>query len=261
LSSVKLKTTIIKDTVLRAFWLGQVEYTACWELQRELASARLEGVIDDILLLLEHPPTITLGRSFKATHLLATEDRLLTAGIALVDVDRGGDVTYHGPGQLVGYPIFDLKDHGQDLHLFLRNIEKVLIRSISRFGLSGRRFAPHTGVWVGDEKIAAIGIKVSKWISTHGFALNVDPEMSHFGHIVPCGIHEFGVTSMQALKGGGTSVLEMRDVVEEEFRTTFVSSHDICEHLGGQITEISGLSPKSHSILESAVEMIQVGYV
>ena len=206
---------------MKTIWLGQIDYTACWQLQNELAAARLKGDIKDTLLLLEHPPTITLGRSSKPVHLLASEDELKAAGIAVVEVDRGGDITYHGPGQLVGYPIFDLRNHGQDLHLFLRNMEGALIHSLSAFGLEGRRFAPHTGVWVRDQKIAAIGIKVSKWISTHGFALNVNPDMSHFSLLVPCGIREFGVTSIAAQMGEVVSVEDVKKTVGDVFEEAF----------------------------------------
>ena len=208
---------------MKTIRLGRIEYTACWKMQNELASARSRGEIDDTLLLLEHPPTITLGRSAKSNHLVTSVDELENAGVALVEVDRGGDITYHGPGQLVGYPIFDLRSHGQDLHLFLRKIEQALIETIGQFGLHGRRFPPHTGVWVGDEKIAAIGIKVSKWISTHGFALNVNPDMSHFSHIIPCGIVDYGVTSMECLLDPCPTLSEVSDAASDCFAFAFAT--------------------------------------
>src|SRR5579872_1439673 len=155
---------------MRAVWLGRVEYGACWQLQRELAALRGAGRIGDVLLLVEHPATITLGRGARPEHVLASSDRLVRLGVAVHAIDRGGDVTYHGPGQIVGYPITDLTNRGRDLHAFLRQIEEALILALCDFGVAARRFAPHTGIWVGDRKIAAIGIKVSRWISKIGRA-------------------------------------------------------------------------------------------
>lgn len=177
-------------------WLGRVEYLAAWQLQKELADLRARGDLVDTLLLLEHPSTLTLGRSAERKHLLVSEERLNELGLTLHEVDRGGDITYHGPGQLVGYPIFDLGNHGKDIHKFLRDMEQALIELLSELGVSACRFPPHTGVWLGDRKIAAMGVKVRKWISTHGFALNVNPDLSHFNLIVPCGIRTHGVTSL-----------------------------------------------------------------
>lgn len=196
-----------KSTV-RAQWLGNVDYDEAWELQRQLVAAVHSGDCSDQLLLLEHPPVYTLGRSGSEEHILFDADQLQARNISVKWVDRGGDITYHGPGQLVGYPILDLKRvYGArgyarpDLHLYLREVEETLIVALAEFGIQGWRYEGYTGVWVdgaeGPLKIAAIGIKVSsKGISSHGFALNVDPNLEHFGGIVPCGIHEHGVTSM-----------------------------------------------------------------
>src|SRR5687768_9704050 len=140
------------------WWLGEVEYSAAWRLQQELVQFRQENRIPDLLLLLTHPRTITLGRNSAESHLLSPREQLTNRGFHVFDVDRGGDVTYHGPGQLVGYPIFDLTQHGRDLHRFLRNLEESLILALAECGIRGTRFPPHTGVWVADSKIAAIGI-------------------------------------------------------------------------------------------------------
>lgn len=181
-------------------WLGSIEYASAWQLQRELAQQRRAGAIPDTLLLLEHrPPVITLGRGSHAEHLLVTPQQLEKLGIQLVETDRGGDITYHGPGQLVGYPILDLRQHDRDVHLYLRRLEEVIIAALSHFGIVGHRKEGLTGVWVGEEKVAAIGIKVSHWVTMHGFALNVCPDLSHFELIVPCGIRDKGVTSLQKL--------------------------------------------------------------
>jgi lipoyl(octanoyl) transferase len=207
--------------VVQALWLGRIEYAAAWQLQRDLAAMRAEEQIGDVLLLLEHPPTITLGRGADAAHLLASEERLARLGVTVHAIDRGGDVTYHGPGQLVGYPIFHLANHGRDLHRFLRQIEEALIRALAELGVCGRRFPPHTGVWVGEEKIAAIGIKVSRWVSTHGFALNVAPDLSHFDLIVPCGIRDHGVTSLSAAAGRSFTLPEVIPPVTRAFQACF----------------------------------------
>ncbi|MDW8322035.1 MAG: lipoyl(octanoyl) transferase LipB [Armatimonadota bacterium] len=187
-------------SLLHIQWLGGIDYASAWEYQQHLAQQRREGTIPDTLLLLEHrPPVVTLGRSSHAEHLLASPAQLQQMGIQLMETDRGGDITYHGPGQLVGYPILDLRQHGRDVHLYLRQLEEVVILALGHFGVAGHRKEGLTGVWVGEEKVAAIGVKVSHWITMHGFALNVCPNLSHFTLIVPCGIRDKGVTSLQSL--------------------------------------------------------------
>lgn len=196
-----------KSTIC-ARWLGVVEYDEAWALQRDLVGAVQRGGSEDQLLLLEHPAIYTLGRSGSEENIIFDDAQLRQRGIAVKWVDRGGDITYHGPGQLVGYPILDLKriygNRGYarpDLHRYLREIEEIIILTLDEFGIQGWRFEGYTGVWVdgseGPLKIAAIGIKVnSKGISSHGFALNVDPDLDLFQGIIPCGIREHGVTSM-----------------------------------------------------------------
>ena len=181
--------------------LGRIGYDRAWELQREVVMARQAGAAPDTLLLLEHPPVITLGRSGDAAHLLGSEEELERRGVEFVATDRGGDITFHGPGQIVGYAIVDLAARGRDLHRYLRDLESVLILALEEFGLRAGRVEGLTGVWVGDAKVAAIGIRVSRWVTHHGFALNVDPDLSYFDLIVPCGIADRRVTSMAALLG------------------------------------------------------------
>jgi lipoyl(octanoyl) transferase len=166
-------------------------------LQRGVARARIGGVFDDdLLLLVEHPPVVTLGRSSKDKHLLASPALLAARGVELHEVERGGDVTFHGPGQLVGYPIIDLKRHTQDLHWFLRRVEDALIKAIVPLGLTGERSAGFTGVWTGGRKLASIGVHARDWVTWHGFALNVTTDLSYFDLMVPCGIAEVQMTSI-----------------------------------------------------------------
>ena len=176
-------------------------YDEAWALQRRLVGERLTGEIPDTLILLEHPPVITLGRSGIHEHLLGSETELEARGVAFVETDRGGDITFHGPGQIVGYAIVDLDARGRDLHRYLRDLEAVLIRALAEFRIRAGRAQGLTGVWVGDAKVAAIGIRVSRWVTHHGFALNVDTDLSYFDLIVPCGIADRRVTSMESLLG------------------------------------------------------------
>ncbi len=180
-----------------------VPYSVALTWQYELARQRQAGDIPDTLLLLEHPPTITLGRGSDEADLRTPENDLQMRGIKVERVDRGGEITYHGPGQLVGYPILDLRQHGQDLHKYLRDLEEVIIRTLAVYGLFGERIAGLTGVWVQGRKIAAIGIKVSRWVSVHGFALNITTDLTPFRRdIVPCGIRDRDVTSLAELLPG-----------------------------------------------------------
>jgi len=163
------------------------------------------------LILVEHdPPVITLGRGASAAHVTASRERLAAEGIEVHESSRGGDVTYHGPGQLVGYPIMRLDLHGRDVRRYLRDLEEVLIRVLARFGLEGRRAEGMTGVWVGGEKVAAIGVAIRRWVTWHGVALNVCPNLDHFGLIVPCGIRGRGVTSLARLLGRPMTVAEAK---------------------------------------------------
>lgn len=178
--------------------LGRLDYAAAFELQQELVAQRKQGLIGDQLLLLEHPHVITLGRNGKLENLLAGDEVLRRAGISFFPTDRGGDVTYHGPGQLVGYPIIDLRDWKRDVVGYVRAIEQVIIDTLAGFGIEAGRIPKLTGVWVGERKIAAIGVHISRWVTSHGFALNVHTDLSYFQYIVPCGLTK-PVTSMAQL--------------------------------------------------------------
>jgi lipoyl(octanoyl) transferase len=176
-----------------------MEYGAALTLQRRLANDRLSGKLaHDLLLLCEHPPVITLGRGTKASSLPLDSEALRRCGIEVFEVERGGDVTYHGPGQLVGYPIFDLGGHRQDLHWYLRQLEEVLIVALGELGIGAERNPGYTGVWIGGRKIASIGVHAKQWVTWHGFALNVTTELSAFDLIVPCGIPGVVMTSVAA---------------------------------------------------------------
>jgi lipoyl(octanoyl) transferase len=205
--------------------LGIVPYADALELQRKLHAQRVAGAIPDTLLLLEHPPVITLGKAFHPEHLRYAREFYAQQGIELHPTDRGGDVTCHNPGQLVGYPIFDVSQHGRDLHKFLRDIEQAIIDALREFGVEAHREAGYTGVWVGDAKIAAIGVKVTKWVSMHGFALNVNNDLRLFQTIVPCGITDRPVTSLQQALGRAVPMERVKNAVarafEQVFRITF----------------------------------------
>jgi len=178
--------------------LGRMAYGEALALQRDVAARRIAGTLDhDVLLLVEHPPVITLGRGFQPRNLPIQRDAPARRGIEVHEIDRGGDVTFHGPGQLVGYPIFDLGGHRRDLHWFLRQMEEALITALAGFGIPGERAAGYTGVWTRGRKIASIGIHVRQWVTWHGFALNVTTDLSYFDLIVPCGIPDVTMTSMQ----------------------------------------------------------------
>jgi lipoate-protein ligase B len=202
-------------------WLGRVEYGEVLELQRQRAAARVRGEVEDSLLFLEHPPVITLGRAAKREHLRKEEAFLKANGVEVWRVERGGDVTFHGPGQLVGYPIFDLTVHGKDLHLYMRRLEEVLIRTLLFYGIRGERRAGQTGVWIAGAKIASIGVHVSRWVSRHGFALNVSTDLSSFDLIVPCGLSGIRMTSIASLLGQEVPVHAVAGVAAREFGRVF----------------------------------------
>ncbi|MCS7208993.1 MAG: lipoyl(octanoyl) transferase LipB [Fimbriimonadales bacterium] len=201
--------------------LGIVRYAPALEWQCRLHAQRVAGEIPDTLLLLEHPPVITLGKAFHPEHLRYATEFYAQQGIELYPTDRGGDVTCHNLGQLVGYPIFDVAQHGRDLHKFLRDLEEALIRALAEFGIAAHREAGYTGVWVNNAKIAAIGIKVTKWVSMHGFALNVNNDLRLFATIVPCGIADRPVTSMQQVLGYTVPMEQVKRSVAKAFEEVF----------------------------------------
>lgn len=201
--------------------LGRMEYKACTALQERVLESVAAGAAPDTLLFVEHPPVLTLGASFHEENLLLPLAEYERRGIAVERTGRGGDVTYHGPKQLVAYPIFDLNPHGKDLHQWLRDLEGTVVRTLAAFGLEGYRFPPNTGVWVREKKVAAIGIKVRRWVSMHGIALNCDNDLSPFGLIVPCGIRSHGVTSLSAELGRPVGVAEAMPRMVEAFEGVF----------------------------------------
>jgi len=225
--------------------LGTVPYGAALERQRGLAEDRIAGrQADDLLLLLEHPPVVTLGRGARDSSLPIAPELLRRRGIEVFEIERGGDVTYHGPGQLVGYPIFDLTQHRQDLHWFLRQLEEALIAALTRFDIPGERREGYTGVWTAGRKIASIGIHVRQWVTWHGFALNVTTDLTPFSLIVPCGIPDVVMTSvakeLEAQGHGGTGARrdlghELREAVVEAFVRTFGFSGAETVELGASV--------------------------
>lgn len=176
--------------------LGFIDYKEAWDLQKAIFENRMIKNIDDILFLLEHPHTYTLGKVADKTNLLLNDEQLSKNKISVYEIDRGGDITYHGPGQIVGYPIIDLKNWKQDTHEYLRSLEQVIINVCSEYGIQTERKANYTGVWIGERKIAAIGVKISRWITMHGFAFNINTNLDYFNGIIPCGIKDKEVTSL-----------------------------------------------------------------
>jgi len=201
--------------------LGVEPYEWAWELQHRLVEARQKGQLDDILILLEHEPVITLGRTGDESHILASAEELRRAGIVVHRVERGGDVTYHGPGQLVGYPILSLEAHHLGVSDFMHALEEVLIRTLHDFGLPAYRREGIIGVWVGESKIAALGARVERGVTYHGFALNVAPNLEHFALIIPCGLVGASVTSMERELGKPVAMPLVRERVIKNFGQVF----------------------------------------
>jgi lipoate-protein ligase B len=206
--------------------LGTLPYATALDVQRRVARARIAGAIaEDVLLLVEHPPVVTLGRSSKAHHLVASAELLAARGVELHEVERGGDATFHGPGQLVGYGVVDLKRHKQDLHWYLRQVEGALIEALDAFGIVGERSTGYTGVWTGGaagaRKLASIGVHARDWVTWHGFALNVATALSYFDLIVPCGIAGVDMTSMARELERAVTVADVAPVVGDAFARQF----------------------------------------
>lgn len=201
--------------------LGVEPYDRALDLQRRLVAARREGRIEDVFILLEHPPVITLGRRGDESNIVASRELLARLGIEVHRVERGGDVTYHGPGQLLGYPILDLRGHRQDVGWYMHSLEEVLIRALADFGIEAGRQGERIGVWIGDKNIAALGARIEEWITYHGFALNVSPDLSHFDLIIPCGYKGIGVTSMEEVLGEAPEMREVRRSVAQRFSEVF----------------------------------------
>ena len=207
--------------------LGTIDYKEAWELQQRTFELRTKNEIDDILYLLEHPHTYTLGKVADKNNLITTDAVLKEKQISVYDIDRGGDITYHGPGQIVGYPIIDLKNWKQDTHEYLRNLEEVIISVCKDYGIETERNPKYTGVWVGNRKIAAIGIKVSRWITMHGFAFNINTDLGLFDGIIPCGIKDKEVTSLSKELGRKIEL----DEVKEKLLFHFIRLFDYTERI------------------------------
>ncbi|HHV58756.1 MAG TPA: lipoyl(octanoyl) transferase LipB [Clostridiaceae bacterium] len=202
--------------------LGQMRYSEALGIQEKLLALRQEDAVDDTLLIVEHPPVITLGRRGKGQNILVPEEKLSAEGIEIYEVNRGGDVTYHGPGQIVGYPIMNLKNHGRDVRKFVWNIEEVIIELLDReFGITAGRINGLTGVWVNDEKITAIGFAIKHWVTMHGFAFNVNTNLEHFKWIIPCGIKDKGVTSVERILNKRQEFQAVVDMVINHFCRVF----------------------------------------
>ncbi len=187
--------------------LGRMDYQAAWDLQQAIQTGLIERRLAEHLLFVEHPPTITIGRRGTADEVVAPRKVLEARGITVTETDRGGQVTYHGPGQIVAYPIIDLQAHGMGLHDYMRRLEEAVIETLSEYQVKGYRVEGRTGVWVGKEKICAMGIRVRRWCTIHGLALNVDTDLNHFGMIIPCGIRDRGVTSLRVLLGDASPAI------------------------------------------------------
>jgi lipoyl(octanoyl) transferase len=205
--------------------LGFIDYKVAWDLQKSTFELRHNKKLPDIIFLLEHPHTYTLGKTADKKHLIGSDDFLSGNKISVYDIDRGGDITYHGPGQIVGYPIIDLNEWQNDTHKYLRALEEVIIRTCSYYNIIGTRVPKYTGVWIEDRKIAAIGIKVSRWITMHGFAFNINTDLSLFSGIIPCGISDKEVTSLQKETGRKMDIQEVKSLLVKNFKEVF--SYDV----------------------------------
>lgn len=211
----------MNSKILKYCDLGFIDYKEAWDLQKEIFSEKLSGNIDDVLLLLEHPNTYTLGKTADKQNLKGSEDYLRENHISVYDIDRGGDITYHGPGQIVGYPIIDLNNWYTDAHKYLRALEEVIIRTCTEYNLHCERNLKYTGVWINDKKITAIGIKISRWITMHGFAFNVNTDLNLFNGIIPCGIRDKAVTSLEYELKMNIDISEVKQKLLNNFAEIF----------------------------------------
>lgn len=205
---------------VRVMDLGHRSYEEVWNIQKDMQSKRINNEIEDLLILVEHDPVYTLGKNADTDHLLQSRDR----SIDVFNIERGGDITFHGPGQLVGYPILDLANYKKSVDWYMRSLEQLTIDVLGEFGILAHRVEGLTGVWVGDEKIAAQGVRLSRWVTMHGFSLNVDPDLSFYDGIIPCGIFDRGVTSMQRLLGTTQKMGKVKSLVIDKFNQIFIRS-------------------------------------
>ena len=215
----------MNEKTLDVVCLGRRKYDEVWEKQKELVDQRRFEAVPDTLILVEHDPVYTLGKNSNEDHLLQSRDK----NVPVYQIERGGDVTFHGPGQLVGYPILDLHHHRLSVSWYMRTLEEILIQTLGQFGIESQRREGLTGVWVREEKIAALGVRLSRWISMHGFALNVNTDLKFFDGIIPCGIFEYDVTSMSQILGKEVSLVEVEETLITVFRLLF--SFQECEEV------------------------------
>ena len=201
--------------------LELIDYKEAWDLQYYLHQLRFDNQISDLLLLLEHPNTYTLGKTAHIENLIGGKEFLERNKISVYNIDRGGDITYHGPGQIVGYPILNLSQWYQDSHKYLRTLEEVLIKVCNDYNLEAKRVEGYTGVWIDDRKIAAIGIKISRWVTMHGFAFNVNTNLELFNGIIPCGISDKSVTSLEKELGRKIPISEVKSIIFQHFKDEF----------------------------------------
>ncbi|MCX6173405.1 MAG: lipoyl(octanoyl) transferase LipB [Ignavibacteriales bacterium] len=222
--------------------LSMIDYNQAWDLQKEIFDLRHRNEINDTLFLLEHPHTYTLGKVAEKENLISTSEQLQELEISVYEIDRGGDITYHGPGQIVGYPIINLSDWKEDTHEYLRALEEVIIQTCAEYGLSTNRNPKYTGVWLGEKKIAAIGIKVNRWITMHGFAFNVNTDLNYFSGIIPCGIKDKDVTSLQRELGTEIKLSEVKEKLVKNFQKVFGYTKFIIKEKSSYIKEFEKIS-------------------
>ena len=198
--------------------LGQRPYQEVWDYQKEIQAKRITGEIEDTLLMVEHEPVYTLGKNANENHLLQSRDQ----SVDVFNIERGGDITFHGPGQLVGYPILDLSNYKKSVTWYMRTLEQIIIDTVSEFGIEAKRIEGLTGVWVGDEKIAALGVRIRRWVTMHGFSINVNTDLTFYDGIIPCGIFDHGITSMEQLLCQPQDMEKVKKVVRSKFGYYFV---------------------------------------
>ncbi len=198
--------------------LGQRPYQEVWAYQKEIQAKRIAGEIEDTFLMVEHEPVYTLGKNANENHLLQSRDQ----SVDVFNIERGGDITFHGPGQLVGYPILDLSNYKKSVSWYMRTLEQIIIDTVSEFGIEAKRIEGLTGVWVGDEKIAALGVRIRRWVTMHGFSINVNTDLTFYDGIIPCGIFDHGITSMEQLLCRPQNIEKVKKVVRSKFGYYFV---------------------------------------
>ena len=198
--------------------LGQRPYQEVWAYQKEIQAKRIAGEIEDTFLMVEHEPVYTLGKNANENHLLQSRDQ----SVDVFNIERGGDITFHGPGQLVGYPILDLSNYKKSVSWYMRTLEQIIIDTVSEFGIEAKRIEGLTGVWVGDEKIAALGVRIRRWVTMHGFSINVNTDLTFYDGIIPCGIFDHGITSMEQLLCQPQDMEKVKKVVRSKFGYYFI---------------------------------------